>query len=425
MQPHTPRRPSTSPRIGGHPSSSSSEPNPRRPSYPGTSSPAVRRLPTPPAPSTPPHSQPTPLPSTPQPTIANATLPLQITPKHSTPPPPQNSTPQINSTPLSPPQTSSLSIPTHLKASRESRITLPDEASRYIANMVDTPTGSPAADKSTHNISSIPEEQQRNTQSPVVDDREPEPQAGKANGLGLSTLPNGSPPHITADDASSIDFSSDTEDATISSPPSSQTIPVINAPTDPDPPSSRRVNGRNAGYRGSMMVALSDAEAINKAVAANSPPNGIALSSSPSTTTLASSSASVSAHPTPKSQSNVSLPISTSDQSTNAAAYTYRSTRLTPPDLPHTVITVEGSHIRPNDRGKEVLSFVISVTIRDKEPYSVEKLYSDVLTLDARIKSLLSRTLVKKLGILPDNKLFKDNAPSKVDQRKVCFPDHL
>jgi hypothetical protein len=386
--------------------------------------------------------------------------------------------------------------------------------------MVDTPTGSPATDKNTHNISPMPEEQQWDAQNPMVDDREHEPRAAKANGLGLSALPDGSIPHITADDASSINYLSDTEDAIVSPPPGAQTIPVITAPADPDLPLSSRGNGRNAGYRDARMRAiLSDLEAIvSNAVAASSfpqqpqqpqqqqhqgpppsysqaqlqeiqrvqqntifrrmiqtgimPPNftdhqkmifkqlqeehlqeqaaaaaaggasgagagagakgaspllpSANITGPPPTTTLTSSSASVSVHPTPKSQSNASLPISTSDQSSNAAVYTYRPTRLTPPDLPHTTIAVKGSRIILADyRGKEVMSFVISVTIGDIEPYSVEKLYSELLTLDARIKSLLSRSMVKKLGVLPDGKLFKDNASSMVDQRTVCLLGHL
>ena len=81
---------------------------------------------------------------------------------------------------------------------------------------------------------------------------------------------------------------------------------------------------------------------------------------------------------------------------------------------------MEGSTIRPNDRGKEVVSFTISVSLEGKEPsWKVEKLYSDVLTLDARIRAAVGKTQSKKIGALLENRLFKDNAPAKVDQRKV------
>lgn len=52
-------------------------------------------------------------------------------------------------------------------------------------------------------------------------------------------------------------------------------------------------------------------------------------------------------------------------------------------------------------------------------PIKIEKFYSDVLALDNRLRSRCSRATVKKLAPLPENKLFKDHAPAKVDQRKV------
>ncbi|GJJ11272.1 hypothetical protein Clacol_005504 [Clathrus columnatus] len=94
-------------------------------------------------------------------------------------------------------------------------------------------------------------------------------------------------------------------------------------------------------------------------------------------------------------------------------------------DLQRCKISVVGSHIRPNDRGKEVLSFSIQVSptgsAETDDSWKVEKLYSDVLALDARVRNRLSRSSAKKLANLPDSKLFKDNAPTKVDQRKTAL----
>lgn len=105
-------------------------------------------------------------------------------------------------------------------------------------------------------------------------------------------------------------------------------------------------------------------------------------------------------------------------------AYLSRSTKrmyLVDGDLQQCQVNVVGSHIRANDRGKEVLSFSIEVSLAEKESsWKVEKLYSDVLALDSKIRARLSRSNAKKLAHLPDSKLFKDNAPAKVDQRKVC-----
>jgi RalA-binding protein 1 len=101
------------------------------------------------------------------------------------------------------------------------------------------------------------------------------------------------------------------------------------------------------------------------------------------------------------------------------STYQFRALPLLPYDLPYTRITVTNSSIRPNDRGKDVLSFVVQVNPgNQKEPYMIEKLYSDVLGLDQRIRSRFGKSY-KKIPHLPDGKLWKDHAPSRVDQRKV------
>ena len=98
----------------------------------------------------------------------------------------------------------------------------------------------------------------------------------------------------------------------------------------------------------------------------------------------------------------------------------FRALPLLPYDLPYTRINVTNSSIRPNDRGKDVLSFVVLVDPgNQKESYMVEKLYSDVLGLDQRIRSRYGKSIHKKIPNLPDGKLWKDHAPSRVDQRKV------
>ncbi len=98
----------------------------------------------------------------------------------------------------------------------------------------------------------------------------------------------------------------------------------------------------------------------------------------------------------------------------------FRALPLLPHDLPYTRVTVTISSIRPNDRGKDVLSFVVMVDPgNQKEPYLIEKLYSDVLGLDQRIRSRYGKSIHKKIPHLPDGKLWRDHAPSRVDQRKV------
>lgn len=98
---------------------------------------------------------------------------------------------------------------------------------------------------------------------------------------------------------------------------------------------------------------------------------------------------------------------------------------LVPMELPITRIRVVSSHIRANERGKDVLAFCIQVQPSQREPWVIEKMYSDVLALDSRVRALLNKNTLKKLAPLPDSKLFKDNAPAKVDQRKMLLEQYL
>lgn len=111
--------------------------------------------------------------------------------------------------------------------------------------------------------------------------------------------------------------------------------------------------------------------------------------------------------------------------------------RLDASRLSHARLSVVGSNLRSNERGREVISFYIAIVIDSLQKASssrsgnaspspsyswrIEKLYSDVLALDARLKQKHGKTAAKRIGSaqLPDRNLFKDHAPSKVDQRKV------
>lgn len=90
-------------------------------------------------------------------------------------------------------------------------------------------------------------------------------------------------------------------------------------------------------------------------------------------------------------------------------------------------VKVSGTNLRTNDRGREVISFFLTVELAGPLPpfassrWKIEKLYSDVLALDAKLKHKHGKVGVKKMSqaTLPDKGLFKDHAPSKVDMRKV------
>ncbi|KAH9479619.1 putative Rho-type GTPase-activating protein 2 [Psilocybe cubensis] len=104
----------------------------------------------------------------------------------------------------------------------------------------------------------------------------------------------------------------------------------------------------------------------------------------------------------------------------------FRALPLLSSDLPHTTITVSHSFVRPNDRGKEVLSFIVFVNPGNgKEGWKVEKMYSDVLSLDSRVRNSVGKGVGKKIATLPEGKLWKDHAPAKVDQRKAVLENYL
>ncbi|RUS15397.1 hypothetical protein BC937DRAFT_92518 [Endogone sp. FLAS-F59071] len=106
-----------------------------------------------------------------------------------------------------------------------------------------------------------------------------------------------------------------------------------------------------------------------------------------------------------------------------------------PDEMSGITVKLVGSNITTNERGKEVISFIISVgKLMDtgdemeegiEELWRVEKLYSDFLGLDAKLKSRENRNIINKIGKLPEKALFMTHAPSKVDQRKLALERYL
>jgi RalA-binding protein 1 len=119
-------------------------------------------------------------------------------------------------------------------------------------------------------------------------------------------------------------------------------------------------------------------------------------------------------------ESSSNQPQEKQESTIQAVPASFRALPLLSSDLPHTHIVVSHSFVRPNDRGKEVLSFIVFVNPgHGKEGWKVEKMYSDVLSLDQRVRNSVGKGVGKKIANLPDGKLWKDHAPAKVDQRKV------
>ncbi|GAA6008117.1 hypothetical protein JCM10207_007035 [Rhodosporidiobolus poonsookiae] len=122
---------------------------------------------------------------------------------------------------------------------------------------------------------------------------------------------------------------------------------------------------------------------------------------------------------------------------------------LTPAMLPLTRVKVTGSAIKMNDKHREVIAFTLSVSTPYPSPsnappfasgvaqqlppedapglahWRVEKMYSDVLALDAAVKSRTNRQESKSMASLPDKSLFKDHAPHRGDQRKAVLERYL
>ncbi|KAG2227985.1 hypothetical protein INT45_012009 [Circinella minor] len=92
-------------------------------------------------------------------------------------------------------------------------------------------------------------------------------------------------------------------------------------------------------------------------------------------------------------------------------------------------IKVVGSNIKTNERGKEVIAFLIGINRKAAEGHNelwrVEKFYSDFLDLDTKLKTQPNPAVTSKISKLPDKALFTTHAPSKVDIRKAALEHYL
>ncbi|KAF9109161.1 hypothetical protein BGX27_007939 [Mortierella sp. AM989] len=102
-------------------------------------------------------------------------------------------------------------------------------------------------------------------------------------------------------------------------------------------------------------------------------------------------------------------------------------------------ILVVGSNISTNDKGREQLTFLISIGQEvqgehedamlphreEDELWRVEKQYIDFVNLDSKLRITQSRNIVNSLPKLPDKNLFTTHAPSKVDARKIALEQYL
>ena len=425
-----------------------------------------------------------------------STVPVAVHTIVSTPEPMSKvAPPLVVEPPLVPPPTSqTLLAPTlganltpqrDRRSARESRISLPDEAARYIAAMGDSPLTSPffgsgqpgntagsteqapqdaEFGKASEPVSpdaeatvrgnmkkgeeeeqdrtplaievSYPSPPERPPPAPPIQASGPGPAPGHAHGYGYG--PNGLGRN------GSLDYDAATPMPTqLTYPTQQQPYPPYGAPA-PQPPTRPQLQTQSSGSTGkssmqqqqqqpsASVVSLTSSQLSSPADSIQAVPYPISEYSRTDSRDTYQSPQTVQA-PSFRDAGYYDLGAQgptqprTTPYPSPAQSHAPPPPRLHPSQLGSTRIRIAGSNIRSNERGKDVLSFLISIyppstshaQNQGAEEWKVEKMYSDVLTLDGTVRSALGRSHAKKLPPLPDAKLFKDNAPAKVDQRRV------
>ncbi|CAL1714858.1 unnamed protein product [Somion occarium] len=374
----------------------------------------------------------------------------------------QTNTNTLQPTSLIPSQLSNISVQDHLSPamaaqelaapsrpyalSRESRISLPEEAKRYYATMSESPVPSPRV---TQGFLTPPNQSSTSLEKPPSEFPESPPpitvqdstgtvkEVEHADAQSQRAIPNGrrstedNSEFLELEDGDSLydsaggsdrgvlsstttDPDDDPDDAADAHVPRAKgkkraaavedfplppsTPPVIH-PGGPEPLTTAQMQALAAAQRGQVQADSSGNTGTTGLTPGHTTPGQSVSSLQPPTT-----------------------PVSPFTASLNDAQPTFRALPLLASDLPHTQVTVSHSSIRPNDRGKEVLSFTIVIDPgKGKETWKVEKLFSDVLTLDSRVRATLGKNVARKLVTLPEGKLWRDHAPAKVDQRKIAL----
>jgi RalA-binding protein 1 len=280
---------------------------------------------------------------------------------------------------------STLSPAMAIPLSRDSRISLPDEARQYIANMADSPAPSPRMNMFNKTPSSL-----SHSLAPVspsgdkefLDMEEEGDEEEEDDGQDYEVVNPSIDPGESSQDTPEQQGSSVTP-LTQSAHSSSNQPEVATTREFPLPSSTMFPQHAEARAEAAYQRQLTSEDPIH---------NDIRLDTQN---------------------------LSPSNPAPSPAGF-FRALPLLPTDLPHTRITVSHSFVRPNDRGKEVLSFIVHISPgKGKEGWKVEKMYSDVLNLDQRVRSSVGKSIGKKIATLPEGKLWKDHAPAKADQRKV------
>ena len=308
-------------------------------------------------------------------------------------------------------------IPENSKpVNRDSSVSLPDEAKRYLANMGDSPLQSPG-------LTAV-----------VTTSAQTQVQTGRGVDTGnCSPSKLGRAGTHGGDESEFLDMDEEEDriEETEQQQQPSSTINRNDKPADTDdfpmPPS----HGPTQVHRPSHNQGGPSQSIPNPGPQLPPAPEAVVASqtrwhSQSDSSMLSQSQSSLESTPltpqpdSPFPESYLSPTKSTHGTSSNGPNPTFRALPLITGDLKTTRIIVSHSSIRPNDRGKEVLSFEIEVDPgKGKETWKVEKLYSDVLGLDHRLRAVIGKGVSRKIAALPEGKLWRDHAPAKSDQRKV------
>ncbi|ORZ13471.1 hypothetical protein BCR42DRAFT_418379 [Absidia repens] len=117
------------------------------------------------------------------------------------------------------------------------------------------------------------------------------------------------------------------------------------------------------------------------------------------------------------------------DYNMYSPTYTQPSSTMKLNSISDVTVKVIGSLLKSNEKGKDVVSFILSVgkhtDDRFEELWRVQKLYSDFLDLDLKLKAQLGGSKMNKMTRLPEKQLFTTRSPNKLDQRRVALEKYL
>jgi RalA-binding protein 1 len=306
--------------------------------------------------------------------------------------------------------------------SRESRVSLPDEAKRYIASIGESPVPSPGL---VEFPSASVQGQTRSGQAQIThsagatvrSSRSKSDHPGSAGGKDEVEF-------LDMDDDEDRENEQQQQQQPSSSAFRKKEKPHANVDDFPMPPSHGPLQAQSPHIQGTQSQFLPSMNVLTPTQANTRPDAGTPSQThrqSPSDVFSHSQHSLDHTPSTPVPESPLPDSYLSPTKSTHGGSNAiFRALPLVADDIKTTSLTVSYSSIKANDRGKEVLSFEIEVDPgNSKEPWKVEKLYSDVLALDQRLRAVVGKGVSKKIAALPEGKLWRDHAPAKSDQRKV------